>query len=103
MSCLDDRTIFDLLRGGLDEVTRGQVEDELARCARCAAVVGALMRERATTRGGIALPIDRELGASRGLDAADALRLHDGRDDRDAARLHDGRDDRDAARGDALD
>jgi hypothetical protein len=51
MSCLDDRTILDLLHGGLDEVARRRAEDELARCARCAAVVGALLRDHANGRG----------------------------------------------------
>jgi tetratricopeptide (TPR) repeat protein len=50
MSCLDDRTILDLIRGGLDDVGRRRVEEELARCARCAALVGALLRESSAPR-----------------------------------------------------
>jgi tetratricopeptide (TPR) repeat protein len=50
MSCLDDRTILDLIRGGLDDVARRRVEEELARCAGCAALVGALLRESSAPR-----------------------------------------------------
>src|SRR5262249_46583489 len=76
MSCLDDRTILDLIRGGLDDVARRRVEDELARCGRCAALVGALLREGSAPRidAGATIRVSGEAGPAEpaGDDSAGA-------------------------------
>lgn len=44
MSCLDDSTVVRLLSGRLDDSLRSRVEQELARCRRCAALVAEVVR-----------------------------------------------------------
>src|SRR4051812_48177484 len=44
MTCLDDSTIVRLLAGRLDDALRSRVDDELARCGRCAALVAEVAR-----------------------------------------------------------
>jgi RNA polymerase sigma factor (sigma-70 family) len=46
MGCLDDRTVLRFVTGRLDEVAHRRVDEELARCGRCADLVAELLRER---------------------------------------------------------
>jgi tetratricopeptide (TPR) repeat protein len=48
MSCLDDPTVLRFVTGRLDEVARRRVDEELARCGRCADLVAELLRDRST-------------------------------------------------------
>jgi len=54
VSCLDDSTVVRLLAGRLDESARSEVEAELGRCRRCAALVAEV------ARGGSMLHIEPE-------------------------------------------
>lgn len=48
MGCLEDSTVVRLLSGRLDDAARSRVEQELARCRRCAALVAAIMHRCST-------------------------------------------------------
>ncbi len=64
MGCLDDQQIFNFVSGLSGDSERGEIEAELARCSRCAAVVAEVMRQRSP-------PIDLVTDA-----AADPAVLH---------------------------
>jgi tetratricopeptide (TPR) repeat protein/tRNA A-37 threonylcarbamoyl transferase component Bud32 len=64
LGCLDDQQIFNFISGLSSDTERGEIEAEIARCSRCAAVVAGVMRQRSS-------PIDLVTNA-----AADTASLH---------------------------
>jgi tetratricopeptide (TPR) repeat protein len=87
--CLDDQVVLRFVSGALDAAGRSEVEAELARCARCAALVAAIARQHdveaapperyelgsVIARGGMGTIVgafDRRLGRSIAVKRLDA-------------------------------